>query len=71
MVEGSISNEVSKRELLVRLWRQPVDACYELVGRVRRHGKGFSGADEAWSEIETFFATVRRRGTVETTGEIG
>jgi hypothetical protein len=58
MVEGSISNEESNRELLVRLWRQiplevfvykrpagfechlvPIDACYELVGRVRRHGK--------------------------------
>jgi hypothetical protein len=33
--------------------------------------KGFSGGDEAWSEIETFFATARRRETVETTGEIG
>jgi hypothetical protein len=48
-----------------------IDACCELVGRVRRHWKGFSGGDEAWSEIETFFATARRRETVETTGEIG
>jgi hypothetical protein len=48
----------------------PIDACYELVGRVRRPWKGFSGGDEAWSEIEAFFATVRRRGMAGATGEI-
>jgi len=48
----------------------PIDACDELVRRVRRHGKGFSGVDEARSEIEAFFATVRRRGTAGATGEI-
>jgi len=49
----------------------PCPLCYELVGRVRRLWKGFSGGDEAWSEIEAFFATVRRRGTAEATGEFG
>jgi len=40
----------------------PIDACYELVGRVRRHWKGFAGGETAWGEIEAFFAMVRSRG---------
>lgn len=39
----------------------PIDACYELVGRVRRHWKGFDGGAEAWAEIDAFFAGVRER----------
>ena len=39
----------------------PIDACYELVGRVRRHWKGFDGGSEAWEEIDAFFAGVRER----------
>jgi len=33
----------------------PIDACYELVGRLRRH-------ETAEVEIEPFFAMVRSRG---------
>ena len=40
----------------------PIDACYELVGRMRRLWKGFSGGEEVWREIEGFFAELRRRG---------
>jgi hypothetical protein len=39
----------------------PIDACYELVGRIRRRWKGFHGGEEAWSEIEAFFAGVREK----------
>lgn len=39
----------------------PIDACYELVGRIRRRWRGFDGGDEARLEIEVFFATVRER----------
>ena len=39
----------------------PIDACYALVGRVRRHWKGFVGA-EMETGIEVFFDTVRTRG---------
>jgi Family of unknown function (DUF5947) len=35
----------------------PIDACYELVGRVRRHWKCLAGG-----QIEAFFATVRSHG---------
>jgi hypothetical protein len=39
----------------------PIDACYELVGRIRRHWRGFDGGTEAHEAIETFFAYVRVR----------
>lgn len=39
----------------------PIDACYELVGRVKRHWKGFAGGDEAWREIGAFFAALREK----------
>jgi hypothetical protein len=41
----------------------PIDSCYELVGRIRRRWKGFDGGEEAWQEIDAFFADVRGRST--------
>jgi hypothetical protein len=38
----------------------PVDACYELVGRIRRSWKGFDGGAEAWSEVNDYFSKLRR-----------
>ncbi len=38
----------------------PIDACYELVGIVRRHWKGFDGGEEAWRDIEAFFDDAAR-----------
>lgn len=39
----------------------PIDACYELVGIVRRHWRGFHGGEEAWQAIEAFFARLAAR----------
>jgi hypothetical protein len=39
----------------------PIDACYELVGRIRRTWRGFQGGDAVWSEIDDFFARARAR----------
>jgi hypothetical protein len=39
----------------------PVDACYELVGIIRRHWRGFDGGAEARASIEQFFDRVRTR----------
>jgi hypothetical protein len=39
----------------------PIDACYALAGRVRRHWGAFVRG-EMGTGIETFFATVRTRG---------
>jgi hypothetical protein len=37
----------------------PIDACYELVGRIRMHWTGFDGGGEARQDITEFFARVR------------
>jgi hypothetical protein len=42
-------------------YRVPVDACYELVGRLRRTWKGFDGGAEARAELDGFFARARER----------
>jgi hypothetical protein len=34
----------------------PIDLCYELVGLIRRHWKGFDGGEEANRAIAEFFA---------------
>ena len=39
----------------------PVDACYRLVGLVRRHWRGFDGGSEAWTHIDAFFDAVESR----------
>ena len=39
----------------------PIDACYELTGRVRRLWRGFDGGDEARSDLAAFFASIRAR----------
>jgi hypothetical protein len=39
----------------------PIDACYELVGRLRLHWQGFDGGVEAHAELEGFFGRVRER----------
>jgi hypothetical protein len=40
-------------------WIVPVDACYELIGRIRRSWRGFQGGSAAWREIEDFFANLK------------
>ncbi|MFI5721336.1 DUF5947 family protein [Streptomyces cyaneofuscatus] len=39
----------------------PIDICYELVGRMRLHWKGFDGGAEARADIEEFFGRVAAR----------
>ncbi|MEU1196275.1 DUF5947 family protein [Streptomyces sp. NPDC005813] len=36
----------------------PVDVCYELVGRMRLHWKGFDGGAEARADIDAFFRRI-------------
>jgi hypothetical protein len=42
----------------------PIDACYELVGRIRRTWQGFHGGDEVRREIDEFFARAIARAHV-------
>jgi hypothetical protein len=39
----------------------PIDACYELVGHLRRLWRGFDGGREAHEAIESFFGRVRAK----------
>jgi hypothetical protein len=37
----------------------PIDKCYELVGTIRMHWRGFSGGQEVWDKIESFFSDLK------------
>jgi hypothetical protein len=62
---------VYKRPTGLECYLAPIDACYELVGRIRRRWKGFHGGAEAWQEIEAFFAQLRARSTTATARTAG
>ena len=42
-------------------YRVGIDRCYELVGLVRTHWRGFSGGQAVWDEIGRFFAGLKGR----------
>lgn len=33
----------------------PIDACYELVGRIRQNWRGMQGGDDLWRDVDEFF----------------
>lgn len=41
----------------------PIDACYELVGQMRRLWQGFDGGQEARNELNAFFARIKAQAT--------
>jgi hypothetical protein len=45
----------------------PIDACYELVGRIRRAWKGFQGGDEVWREVDAFIVRASERARASCT----
>lgn len=49
----------------------PIDACYQLVGLVKLHWKGFDGGEEAWTAIHKFFADLRERSEQVVVGSEG
>ena len=64
------SLEPDVEALLVRAGREtggaecflvPIDACYELVGHMRRLWRGFDGGREAHDALDAFFDKVRAR----------
>jgi hypothetical protein len=42
----------------------PIDVCFELVGLIRLHWRGFSGGDKVWQEMAKFFARLRENSIV-------
>jgi hypothetical protein len=52
---------ISRSDTGVEYFLVPIDACYELAGRMRLHWRGFDGGAEARASIDEFLATVRSR----------
>jgi hypothetical protein len=52
---------ISRSDSGVEYFLVPIDACYELAGRMRLHWRGFDGGAEARASIDEFLATVRSR----------
>jgi hypothetical protein len=52
---------ISRSDSRVEYFLVPIDACYELAGRMRLHWRGFDGGAEARESITEFLAGVRDR----------
>ncbi|MFH9425133.1 DUF5947 family protein [Streptomyces sp. NPDC017529] len=46
---------------LVECHLVPIDTCYDLVGRMRLHWRGFDGGERVRGELDAFFAGLRAR----------
>lgn len=55
-VEALLVNRTNGRR---EHWLLPVDRCYELVGLVRTHWRGFGGGSEVWAALDEFFDRLR------------
>jgi hypothetical protein len=42
----------------------PIDLCYELVGIVRKHWRGFSGGEQVQRELDRFFNQLNARSEI-------
>ena len=52
---------ISRSDSGVEYFLVPIDACYELAGRMRLHWRGFDGGEQARESIRTFLDMVRVR----------
>ena len=52
---------ITKGDAGIEHFLVPIDACYELAGRMRLTWRGFDGGSEARHSIEDFLGTVRAR----------
>jgi uncharacterized protein DUF5947 len=59
-VEALLVRNIQRRQAFDR-FIVPIDACYELVGRIRKTWKGFDGGEDGWAKIDAFFADLRAR----------
>lgn len=63
---GSVAADVEavlvrRSEGTVDAFIVPIDASYELVGRIRRAWRGFQGGEDVWREIDAFFERTAER----------
>lgn len=59
-----------KKDTVPQSYIVPIDACYELVGLIRKSWKGFDGGEEAWENIERYFDDVRARSSGTSTRRV-
>jgi hypothetical protein len=59
---------ISRTADAVECFVVPIDACYELSGRMRLHWRGFDGGSEARASIAEFLDNVRRQAKDVTHG---
>lgn len=52
---------IANRDGSIEHFLVPIDACYELAGRMRLTWRGFDGGSEARQSIDEFLGTVRSR----------
>jgi hypothetical protein len=55
---------ISRTDGALEYFVVPIDACYELVGRMRMQWRGFDGGAEARASIQDFLQQARSRATV-------
>jgi Family of unknown function (DUF5947) len=56
-VETLLVNRVNESR---EYFMAPIDVCFELVGLIRVHWRGFSGGEDVWREIDGFFARLKQ-----------
>jgi hypothetical protein len=56
-VDALLVHHAGGRELALLV---SVDVCYELIGTLRVHWRGFAGGDEAWQALDAFMAKLTR-----------
>ncbi|HZQ45913.1 MAG TPA: DUF5947 family protein [Verrucomicrobiae bacterium] len=54
-VEALLVNRVGPER---KYYLAPIDKCYELVGVIRLHWRGFSGGESVWEQLEAFFVRL-------------
>lgn len=57
-VEALLINRVKNEQAYYIV---PIDACYQLVGLIRRSWRGLSGGTEVWETITGFFQEIQRK----------
>lgn len=60
-VEALLVRAPSRECTAFECYLVPIDACYELVGELRRVWRGFDGGQDARGRIEAFFAGLAAR----------
>lgn len=67
-VEAALISRADGGDRGVEYFVVPIDACYELVGRMRLQWRGFDGGAEARASITDFLEHIRARATVFAAG---